>query len=70
VSSQPKTGREIVLEQLYQEIRLATAGELHRAAAFLKGAREIRTGCKQQRKQSRTDQKNAWKKKVDSPMTW
>ena len=68
--SHQKTGREITLEYLYEEIRLATAGDLLRAAKFLQGAREIRAGCKTQRKQSRSDQKNAWKKKVDSPMTW
>ena len=51
-------------------MRLATAGELHRAADFLKSAREIRTGCKQQRRTSRINQKNAWEKKADLPATW
>ena len=70
MSSPPKTGREIVLERLYQEIRLATAGEIHRAADLLKFAREVRTGCKKQRAASRRNQKDAWKKKADIPATW
>tara|TARA_R100001082_G_scaffold66860_1_gene37789 strand:+ start:4498 stop:4710 length:213 start_codon:yes stop_codon:yes gene_type:complete len=70
MSQRPKTGRELVLESLYKEIRLATTGDLHRATSFLEGAREIRAGSKKQRMISRQNQKNAWKKKVDMPATW
>ena len=70
MSSRPKTGREIVLERLYREIRLATAGDIQRATSFLESAREIRSGCKKQRTESRKAQKNAWKKKADLPATW
>ena len=44
--------------------------DLQRATDFLKGAREIRAGSKRQRRISRENQRNAWKKKVDSPIGW
>tara|TARA_R100001594_G_C4024105_1_gene259779 strand:+ start:719 stop:931 length:213 start_codon:yes stop_codon:yes gene_type:complete len=70
MSQRPKTGREIVLESLYKEMRLATTGDLHRAISFLEAAREVRAGSKRQRMISRQNQKNAWKKKVDMPVAW
>ena len=61
-----KTGREIILERLEFEIARSMTADLQRAAEFLKGARKVREGCKRQRRQSRINQKNAWKKKVDN----
>ena len=43
---------------------------LQRAAMFLEGAHEVRAGCTNQRAQARRAQANAWKKKVDSSITW
>ena len=58
------------MEALNKEIQQAMTGDLHRATDFLRGAREIRAGSKKQRKASREAQRNAWKKKVDSPARW
>ena len=41
-----KSARQIVMEDLNKEIRLAMTADLHRAANLLKGAREIRAGSK------------------------
>ncbi len=43
-----RTGREMMLEWLYKEIRLAKTADLQRAAAFLEWARGIRKGCSKQ----------------------
>ena len=58
------------MEELNKEIQLAMTGDLHRAADFLKGAREIRAGSKKQRRISREAQRNAWKKDADLPARW
>jgi hypothetical protein len=68
--SRPKTGRELVLEWLNREIRLAKTADLHRMAAFLEFAREIRSGCAKQRKGARVAQANAWRKRVDEDVRW
>jgi hypothetical protein len=65
-----QTGREIVLERLYAAVRQAKTADLHRAAAFLEWAFEIRKGCKKQRTGARKEQANAWQKKVDAPIGW
>ena len=70
MSPTPKSGRQLVMEGLNKEIRLAMTADLQRATSFLKGAREIRAGSKKQRRISRENQRNAWKKKVDSPIGW
>jgi len=65
-----RSGRQIIMEYLNKEICQATTGDLHRAADFLKGAREVRSGCKQQRSSSRKATKQAYLKKVDNPISW
>ncbi len=66
----PRTGRQIVMEELNKEIRLAMTADLHRAAHFLKGAREVRAGSKKQRRISRERQATAYQRKDDRPCTW
>jgi len=65
-----RTGREIVLEWLYREIRQARTADLQRAAAFLEWARGIRKGCSKQRFGARVSQANAWRKQVDQDVRW
>jgi len=65
-----RTGREIVLEWLYREIRAAKTADLQRAAAFLEWARGIRKGCAKQRGGARVAQANAWRKGVDGDIRW
>ena len=40
------------------------------ATTFLKRAKEIRAGKQAQRKTKRTEQRNRWKKKFDTPLSW
>tara|TARA_R100000152_G_scaffold20709_1_gene15479 strand:+ start:13249 stop:13461 length:213 start_codon:yes stop_codon:yes gene_type:complete len=70
MSHTTKSGRQIVMERLKEEIQMAMTGDLHRAADFLKGAREVRAGSKKQRRISRDAQRNAWKKDADLPAWW
>jgi hypothetical protein len=65
-----RTGREMMLEWLYREIRLAKTADLQRAAAFLEWARGIRKGCSKQRGGARVAQANAWRKRVDGDLRW
>ena len=65
-----RTGREMMLEWLYKEIRLAKTADLQRAAAFLQWARGIRKGCSKQRGGARVAQANAWRKGVDQDIRW
>lgn len=65
-----RTGREIVLEWLHKEIRMARTADLQRAAAFLEWARDIRKGCSRQRGGARVSQSNAWRKRVDKDLRW
>ena len=65
-----RTGREMMLEWLYKEIRLAKTADLQRAAAFLQWARGIRKGCSKQRGGARVAQANAWRKRVDGDVRW
>ena len=58
------------MERLNEEIIRAQTGDLHRAADFLEGARKVRAGSKRQRMASRKDQKTAYLKKVDNPISW
>ena len=65
-----RTGRAMMLEWLYKEIRLAKTADLQRAAAFLEWARGIRKGCSKQRGGARVAQANAWRKRVDGDVRW
>ena len=66
----PLTGRQIILQRLNAAIAAATTADLQRAAMFLEGASKVRTGSKNQRSQSRSNQANAWKQKVDPSINW
>ena len=66
----PKSGRQLIMERLNKAIQLATTADLQRAAMFLERAREIRNGCRNQRNTSRSNQRTAWKKRVDDSVTW
>jgi hypothetical protein len=68
--SPARTGRELVMEWLQREIRLAKTADLQRAANFLEWARGIRAGCSKQRSGARRAQSNAWRKKVDEDIRW
>jgi hypothetical protein len=68
--SLPRTGRELVMEWLMREIRMAKTSDLHRMAAFLEWARQIRKGSRQQRNTARFAQSNSWRKKVDEDVRW
>jgi hypothetical protein len=65
-----KSGRQLILERLYKAMNLSTTADLQRAAMFLERAREIRNGCRNQRNTSRSNQRTAWKKRVDDSVTW
>ena len=65
-----RTGREMMLEWSYKEIRVAKTADLQRAAAFLEWARGIRKGCSKQRGGARVAQANAWRKGVDRDVRW
>ena len=67
---QPKTGRQIIMSYLNYEIARATTADLQRAANFLERAREVRSGCRQQRTESRQKQKSGWRKHVDDSINW
>jgi len=68
--SPARTGRQIVLDWLYEEIRQAKTADLQRMAGFLAWAREIRNGCDRNRRTSRKAQLGAWRKKVDPDVRW
>lgn len=68
--SRSRTGRELVMEWLQREIRLAKTADLQRAAAFLEWARAVRQGCSKQRGGARVAQSNAWRKRVDEDVRW
>ena len=65
-----RTGRELVLDWLYKEIRAARTADLQRAAAFLQWAKAVRKGCSKQRGGARVAQANAWRKNVDGDLRW
>jgi hypothetical protein len=66
----PKSGRQLILDRLYEEVRTATTADLQRAASFLEFARQVRRGCTKQRSNSRRSQRNSWRKGVDDSITW
>ena len=49
-----RTGRQIMVAWLQDEMRHATVADLQRAAEFLAFARQVRQGCKQQRQRARS----------------
>ena len=59
-----------MLRYLQYETARATTADLQRAAEFLEGARLIRKGCTQQRRESRKSQAQGWRKHVDDSITW
>jgi len=68
--SPARTGRELVMEWLMREIRMAKTSDLHRMAGFLEFARQIRMGSRQQRTRARLGQANSWRKDVDEDVRW
>ena len=67
---QPRTGRQIMLAYLRDEMMRATTADLQRAAQFLERAREVRNGCSKQRAKSRKNQLSGWRRYVDDSITW
>lgn len=65
-----RTGRELVMAWLMREVRQAKTADLHRMAAFLEFARQVRGGSKQKRTGARLAQSNSWRKKVDDDVRW
>jgi len=65
-----RTGRQIILDWLYEEIRQAKTADLQRVAGFLAWTRDIRKGCTTARRSSRKAQLGAWRKKVDPDVRW
>ena len=65
-----RTGRQIMVAWLQDEIRHATTADLQRAAEFLAFAKEVRDGCTKQRRTSRNAQRNSWRKYVDHSVSW
>ena len=68
--SPARTGRQIVLDWLYAEIRQARTADLQRMAGFLQWARKIRSGCTDKRSSSRRKQLSGWRRKVDPDVRW
>ena len=70
MNQQEKTPRELALENLFKETTFAMTRDIVSATTFLKRAKEIRAGKQAQRKTKRTEQRNRWKKKFDTPLSW
>lgn len=68
--SPARTGRELVMAWLMREVRQAKTADLHRMAAFLEFARQVRGGSRQKRTGARLAQSNSWRKKVDDDVRW
>lgn len=68
--SLPKSGRQLMLDRLYEAVRSATTADIQRAAMLLEGAKKIRSGSSRQRSSARSAQATAWKKKVDDSISW
>lgn len=65
-----RTGREVMVAWLREEMRLATVADLQRAAAFLEFARLARQGCAHKRGRARKQQSSAWRRHIDTDMRW
>ena len=68
--NKPKSGREIMLAWLMDEVRQAKVADIQRAAMLLAGAREIRKGSRTKRTKSRKEQMQGWRKYADDSMLW
>ena len=69
----PLTGKQIALQKLLTIAKLSTAADVDRASLFLQRAREVRSGNRANRNESRESQANASKRKaakLDQPLTW
>ena len=66
----PKSGRQLMLDRLYEAVRSAATADIQRAAMLLEGAKKIRTGSSRQRSSARSAHANSWKKKVDDSISW
>lgn len=64
------TPRQDLMAQLIAEAKNSKLSDVMRAVIFLQRARDVRTGCKEQRNASRSAQATAWEKKVDQPVGW
>jgi len=65
-----RTGRQIMVAWLQDEMRHATTADLQRAAEFLAFAKDVRKGCTKQRRASRKAQRSAWRKYLDPSVSW
>lgn len=65
-----RTGREIMVAWLQDEMRQASVADLQRAAEFLEFARLVRKGCAKKRQASRRQQSKTWRKYVDPAARW
>jgi len=65
-----RTGRQIMVAWLQDEMRTATVADLQRAAEFLAFAKDVRKGCTKQRRTSRKSQRSAWRKYLDPSISW
>lgn len=65
-----RTGRQIMVAWLQEEMRDASTADLQRAAEFLAFAKEVRKGCTKQRHTSRKAQRSAWRKHLDPSIRW
>jgi len=65
-----RSGRELMVAWLRDEIRLATVADLQRAAAFLEFARQTRGECATKRRGARTAQSSAWRRHLDADLRW
>jgi hypothetical protein len=59
-----------MLSGLMTEAKRSTTADIQRALEFLAWAREVRQGCTKQRTASRRKQSNAWRRHVDTPLSW
>lgn len=59
-----------MMQRLIDEAKQSKIADIHRAVLFLERAREVRSGCREQRTSARAAQGTAWKKKVDQPARW
>ncbi len=68
-----QTGRALAMEKLLEACKSSWTSDIYRAALFLERAEEVRSGCRQQRTQSRTRQSQGAKRKaakLDQPLNW
>ena len=64
-----KNSRDIVIENLMKEVKLAMTRDIVTITENLKAFREIRAGKQAKRKAQRIAHNNRWRKS-DTPITW